>query len=84
MRIWVCVYTLCVHVHAPSPSCRMSYCDPIYFLSKSANVYMSQICSYTHMQTQTHTCCNLVELVDVLVYYLMCVLYLYLKLHQTM
>ena len=26
-----------LHVHAPSPSCRMSYCDPIYFLSESAN-----------------------------------------------
>ena len=38
--IGVCVYTLCVrvaHVHAPSSSCRMSYCDPIYFLSESAN-----------------------------------------------
>ena len=36
-----------------------------------------QICSYTHMQTHTHThLLQLGRVVDVLVYYLMCVLYL--------
>ena len=36
----VCVHSVCTCVacvHALSPSCRMSYCDPIYFLSESAN-----------------------------------------------
>ena len=34
-------------------------------------------CLSMRTHTHTRTCCNLVELVDVLVYYLMCVLYLF-------
>ena len=58
--IGVCVYVLHgLHVHAPSPSCRMSSCDPIYFLSESANttnlyMYCYKSCLATYSGCVVH------------------------------